>query len=164
MVVFIHRRQKFNRRLDALKRGGKKSFLAAERAKEVMKKLLEEDPLFLKETDDLTKHGELRIDKCRKYDLGAGYRLICVKQGEDLIVCHVGTHDDCNRWIENNRRFKPELSETMQEVFLSEEEEPGNQPPAHEFEEEMDYDEMLMKKIDDKMLRKIFCALCKEAP
>ena len=162
MAVFVHREAKFNRRLDTLKRGGKKPFLAARRAQELIKKLFKEDLTFLKETDNLTKHGELRIDKCRKYDLGGGYRLICVKQGEDLIISHVGTHDNCDRWIENNRRFEPELSEMREETFLAEEEEPGNQSPEPEIDEEMDYDDILMKKIDDNMLREIFCGLCKE--
>jgi mRNA-degrading endonuclease RelE of RelBE toxin-antitoxin system len=164
MAVFIHRKAKFNRRLGTLKRGGKQSFLAAKRAQKLIKKLFREDLAFLKETDKFTKHGELRIDKCRKYDLGGGYRLICVKRGEDLIISQVGAHDDCDRWIENNRRFEPELSKVREETFLNGEEEPGEQHPEPEPDEEMDYDEILMKKIDDNLLREIFCGLCKRGP
>ena len=164
MAVFIHRKAKFNRLLDALKRGDKKSFLAEKRAQDVVKKLVGEDPSFLKEAKNRTKHGELRIDKCWKYDLGGGYRLICVKQGEDLAIAHVGNHDDCDRWIENNRRFELELSEIRRKTCLRAEEEPGNPTPEPEPDEEMDYDDILMKKIDDNMLREIFCGLCQGVP
>jgi mRNA-degrading endonuclease RelE of RelBE toxin-antitoxin system len=162
MAVFIHREARFNRRLDVLKRGDKKSSMAAERARELIKKLFEEDLEFLEETYNRTKHGELRIDKCRKYDLGSGYRLICVEQGGGLVIAYVGAHDDCDRWIENNRRFEPELSEIREDNLLSEGEEDGNEPSDSEYDEDMDYDDILMKQIDDNLLREIFCGLCRE--
>ena len=76
MAVFVHRKSRFNRLLDALKRGDKKSFLAAKRAQDIVKKLA------------------------------------------------------------------------------------GNPTPEFEHDEKMDYNDILMKKIDDNMLRKIFCGLC----
>ena len=126
MTVFIHRETRFNKRLETLKRGDKKSSLAAERAQELITQLVTEEFAFLKETDRLTKHGELRIDKCRKYDLGSGYRLICVELDGDLVITYVGTHDDCDRWIENNRRFEAELSELDEETFFITKEKDGD--------------------------------------
>jgi len=116
--------------------------------------------LNLNQKDNLTKHGELRIDKCWKYDLGSHYRLICIRPEQDLIISYTGTHDDCDRWIENNRRFEPELNVIRAEGLLIEEEEVKaclDQP-----EPEMDYEDMLRQKIDDKMLREIFSGLCKQ--
>lgn len=162
MAVFIHREAKFNRRLETLKRGDKKSYMAAERVQELIAELFREDFMFLEEADRLTKHGELRIDKCRKYDLGSGYRLVCVKQGPDLVIAYVGTHDDCDRWIENNRRFEPELTPVREAPFSTEVREGAPPPPEAEPESEMDYDDILMQKIDDNMLRKIFWGLCQE--
>jgi len=160
MTIILHRGPKFNRRLNALKRGGKKASLAAKRAEEIIENLASGGKALLKETDNLTKHGELRIDKCRKYDLGGGYRLVCVKQGENLVLSYVGTHDDSNRWIESNRGFEPEVNEKHQEVSFTQEEDPDNQPPEQEPDDEMDYDEILMRKIDNSLLREIFCGLC----
>ncbi len=159
MAVFIHREARFRRRLDILKRGDKKSSMAAERAQELIRKLFEEDLEFLEETYNRTKHGELRIDKCRKYDLGSGYRLICVEQDEDLFITYVGDHDDCDRWIENNRRFEPEVNELREENVLSGGDEDGNEPTMSKDSEDMDYDDILMKQIDDNLLRAIFCGL-----
>jgi mRNA-degrading endonuclease RelE of RelBE toxin-antitoxin system len=133
--------------------------LAAERARELIQKLGKENIAFMKNKDRLTKNGELRIDNCRKYDLGSGYRLICVEQDEDLIVTYVGTHDDCDRWIENNRRFEAESGEVTG-AFDSPDENKRADPETPEPDEQMDYDEILMQKIDDPMLRKIFWGLC----
>lgn len=160
MAVFIHRRTRFNRRLEVLRRGDKKSAIAAEKADALIKKLFEEDLAFLAETYSQTKHGELRIDKCRKYDLGSGYRLICIEYGGDLFITYVGTHDDCDRWIENNRRFEPDLSDVIEENTLTKCEENGNAPIDPGRDEDMDYDDILMKQIDENVLRKIFCGLC----
>jgi hypothetical protein len=49
-----------------------------------------------------TKYGEKRIQKCQKYDLGCGYRLVTVHQGETLYIPFLGTHDNCQRWLANN--------------------------------------------------------------
>ncbi|HSO18507.1 MAG TPA: hypothetical protein VLT88_03555 [Desulfosarcina sp.] len=54
-----------------------------------------------------TKNGDARIKGCRKFDLGAGYGLVSVKQGNDLYLLFVRTHDECSRWIENNRQRLP---------------------------------------------------------
>jgi hypothetical protein len=163
MAVYIHRETRFTKCLDILKRGDKKSAIAAERAEELVKKLLEEDLAFLEEAYNRTKHGELRIDKCRKYDLGSGYRLVCVEHGGDLFITYVGAHDDCDRWIENNRRFEPEVDEPSGETVVTKEDSVTDGPPGPDINEDMDYDEILMKQIDDNLLREIFSGLCKGA-
>jgi len=129
-----------------------------------VKRLLEGDLAFLEETYNRTKHGELRIDKCRKYDLGSGFRLVCVEQGGDLFITYVGAHDDCDRWIENNRRFEPELNDITGENFQADGEEAGDEPHDRDDDEDMDYDDILMKQIDDNLLREIFCGLCQGGP
>lgn len=56
---------------------------------------------------NFTRNGEDRIKGCRKVDLGGGYRLGTLKQGKDLYLLFVGTHDECGRWVENNRLHLP---------------------------------------------------------
>ena len=63
-----------------------------------------------------------------------------MKQGENLVLSHVGTHDDCNLWIENNRGFDPDIDEKHREVSFTQEEDPDHQPPEQEPDDEMDYD------------------------
>ena len=68
-----------------------------------------------------------------------------------------------DRWIENNRRFEPEFHELGEENFLTDGEEDGNEAcEMGNDEDDMDYDDILMKKIDDNLLREIFRGLCGE--
>jgi len=59
-----------------------------------------EDPF---QSLNLTKHGESRIPHCIKYDLGNGYRLITTQNNSCCVLCYVGNHDDCDRWIKKNQ-------------------------------------------------------------
>jgi hypothetical protein len=43
---------------------------------------------------------------CRKYDLGCGYRLITLQRGTKVFIPFLGTHDECQRWLENNSHLK----------------------------------------------------------
>jgi hypothetical protein len=53
-----------------------------------------------------TAHGEKRIRKCVKYDLGWGFRLITLLRSDILYVCFLGPHDECDRWLAENSRIK----------------------------------------------------------
>lgn len=54
----------------------------------------------------LTKRGEGRIDKCRKLDLGGGYRLIYFVDGAVCILPYIAAHDECDRWLKRNTGFE----------------------------------------------------------
>lgn len=54
-----------------------------------------------------TAHGETRIRKCVKYDLARFCRLITVVDRECCYLLFVGSHDDCDNWLEQNRGFIP---------------------------------------------------------
>jgi hypothetical protein len=87
-----------------LRQAGKKAVLAADKAKDIIDKL-HSGKSTAADIGSITKHGELRIRGCVKYDLGSGYRLITFKQGHRIYLLYAGTHDDCHRWIENNREL-----------------------------------------------------------
>jgi len=53
----------------------------------------------------VTSHGETRIRHCIKYDLGDGYRLITIQNDKCVLLCFVGNHDDCDKWLERNKGF-----------------------------------------------------------
>jgi len=162
MGIYIHREASFRRSLETLARGDKTASQAASRAEEIIEKLAFGDYRAIEVLTRRTKHGELRIDGCRKYNLGGGYRLVCVKQEGQLVATYVGSHDDCNRWIENNRGFEVELPSLSDSLLVSENREPNDQNSENE-EYEPDYDDILMAKIDQKILRQVFCGLCGES-
>ena len=55
----------------------------------------------------LTKHGERRIQKCKKYDLVKFCRLITVVDADYCHLLYAGSHNDCDVWIDRHRGFVP---------------------------------------------------------
>lgn len=104
MIKHIYLDVRVLKYLDVLKRSGRKAALAAARAEKLIT-CLEAHGSVLDSVGNPTKHGELRIKGVRKYDLGSGYRLITFKQGQRLFLLYVGSHDNCDRWLENNREL-----------------------------------------------------------
>ncbi len=162
MSLRIHREASFKKSLDTLARGDRTASQAAARAEEIMGKLASGDSQAAEVVTRRTKHGELRIHGCRKYNLGGGYRLVCIKQQGYLIAACVGSHDDCNRWIENNRgfEFEPEFPLAGDGLLSFEKEESDDHSDWKAPESEPDYDDILMNKIDEEILRRIFTGIC----
>ena len=92
------------KQIEVLKRSCKKAALAAACAEKLIAGL-EVHGRVPDCAASRTKHGELRIKGVRKYDLGSGYRLITFKQGQRLFLLFAGSHDNCDRWLENNREL-----------------------------------------------------------
>jgi len=80
MAVFIHREPQLQKCLNKLRRAGGRAALAAERVEEIIATLASKDGLRPEQINKLTRHGEARIDKCKKFDLVGGYRLVYVKE------------------------------------------------------------------------------------
>ena len=147
MEVLIYRPKHFGKLLNELERAGGKALLAAVKAREIMEKLARSEDI-----EELNSRSEARIDRCGKFDLGAGYRLVYVRKKKGLIFLYIGAHDDCDVWIKNNRRIDPK------ECKKIEVEDSRDRPTI--LEDEPDYDEIIMSKLDDKILRRIFRGLC----
>ena len=86
--------------------------------------------------------------------------MVCVKRGNHLVAAYVGSHDDCNRWIENNRGFVPELHLSRDVLFPSEKGKSEDPSKREALGSEPDYDDILMEQIDEKILRRIFAGIC----
>ena len=109
----------------------------------------------------LTRSGERRIKKCRKYDLGNGYRLISIQKGATVILLHIGTHDDADRWLERNRGLALEDLDDYRSGHARlgecQETSEDNECDRCGFLED---DADLSAEIDDKILRSIFSGIC----
>lgn len=51
----------------------------------------------------VTNHGESRIKHCVKYDLSAYARLITIQDNHVFALKFLGTHDECDNWLERNK-------------------------------------------------------------
>lgn len=73
-----YRARSLERRLLALRKADKQGIAAAERAERIIAFLAKGQAEMQKISNKLTKHGELRLRNCLKFDLGGGYRLVCI--------------------------------------------------------------------------------------
>jgi hypothetical protein len=160
MILRVYRDQRFTENLDELHRQGGISLSVAKRADRLIKNILAGGRSSFQAFGRLTNHGELRIKHCKKYDLGDGYRMICLKKGNQLVFLYVGTHDECNRWIERNKGLQYEIDEKCSNFLATNEIRSTDLSYQQEKDSVDEYEEQLMAKIDDKILRKIFCGLC----
>lgn len=157
MLQCIHLDPRVDKRIDVLRRSGKKAALAAAKAEEIIGRL-QSGGIIPDRVGTVTKHGELRIKGVMKYDLGSGYRLVTYKHGDALFLLYVGSHDDCHRWIENNRELtvKQILERCIRIPIRTAENAPhADQGPQPFEEQEVD----ALSNITERDLRRIFCGL-----
>lgn len=157
MLQCIHLDPRVDKRLEMLRRSGKKAALAADRAEEIIARL-RSGGVIPDRVGTVTKHGELRIKGVMKYDLGSGYRLVTFKHDNRLFLLYVGTHDDCHRWIENNRDLTvAQIQERCSMLPIDTADKSDNAIICESICEEEDFD--LLAKISERDLRRVFCGL-----
>ncbi len=111
-----------------------------------------------------TRSGELRIQNCIKYDLGAGYRLISIKKDNQLFLQFLGSHDEADGWLNLNKGFIPchtgncyPLNYTI-DTTIEQSQQELDEPENLEDE----YEERLLNALDDKLLQQIFSGICEQ--
>jgi mRNA-degrading endonuclease YafQ of YafQ-DinJ toxin-antitoxin module len=161
VLLEIHQTRRFAKRLVSMAKAGKNERIVAERAQRIIADL-QTNPLHGEAECKRTRHGELRLNDCRKYDLSCGFRLIALKRERRLIFSYIGSHDDCQRWIENNRYYQDEIESVPVPLTGGTQSEPfATAEPEHDAPEKDEYEEQLMAKIDERLLREIFAGLYK---
>lgn len=158
----IHQTRALRKQFQAMARGGKKERAIIERAETLIRRL-QTDPLDEKAACRRTYNGEMRLRDCRKYNLSCGFRLISLKRDNRLIFTYIGSHDDCQKWIENNRYFQDDIESQPIPLIPS-----SSRAACHQGEETEDvlqekndtYEEELMNHLDEHVLREIFSGLC----
>jgi hypothetical protein len=160
MPVFIHRAPELQKCLDKLLKADGRAALAAKRVEEIISTLATDACLKPEEVNKHTRHGEARIEKCKKFDLVGGYRLVYIKKEQHYFFLFAGTHDDCDHWLNNHKRLKPSINRECTTGIENPTEEGKLLSEQREVEFDLDYDELLMQHIDEKMLRRVFRGLC----
>ncbi len=160
MIKRVYVSETFQRRLADLLRSGGTASLIAGRAQAIIERATSRGIKDPRRLGRLTKRGEARIVNCLKYDLGRGYRLVAVLKNREFFVLFIGSHDECQRWLKRNQKVRPlGHDETVTELEVesgAREPEPGGVSLIHEPDE---YEENLMRLIDDRILREVFSGL-----
>jgi len=163
MIRYVHQSPKFVKHLAALGNGGKKAAIIAQKAESILRLLLNQGYIRPDQLGATNRYVDRRIKNCTKYDLGGGYRLITVKKSEHLFVLYIGIHDDCCRWIDNNKELELCLIKNRCTTYAVTNAETRHKNtssvPAYRQD---DLKEDLPKGLDDKELRQIFCGITKE--
>ena len=161
MSLNLYSTSRFEKQLLALEKSDKRGALAIRQVKEIVANLMKNEALALKTKK--TKKGELRLKNCRKYDLGSGYRLICLKQDDFLFLLYVGSHDECDRWLNRQRGGSFPVRVEGALPVGGEKENSESLPRRQVLEPEDDeYEEQLLRKLDDRMLRLVFSGICEK--
>ena len=160
MAVVIHLEPQLHKCLHKLYKAGGRAALAAERVETIIATLASHAGIRPAQINKLTRHGEARIDKCKKFDLVGGYRLVYVREENHYFFLFAGTHDDCDRWLNNNKHLKPEVTAEPTPLMASQPEDVAPASSQGATESDSDYDDIVMQQIDEKMLRRIFRGLC----
>jgi hypothetical protein len=151
---------KVERRIAALEKAGKSGKTLAQKATGIIDRLASGEVCNPMDTvESYTKYGEKRIKNCRKYDLGCGYRLVTLQRGETIFIPFLGSHDACQRWMENNSRLKAVPAGKGNTIAM----EDGKSSPAHLIDlENMDANEEVddfLQNLNDRDLRTVFNGL-----
>lgn len=115
MTTQVHIYPKLERQLATLERQGTTRFIAAQRARRII------DALVRGETPAsaglLKRKTDKRVKNCLKFDLGSGFRLICVSEGDIVYVLFVGDHDSSDNWLDNYSKKKPHKTELAMHTY-----------------------------------------------
>lgn len=108
--------------------------------------------------------SDSRVKNCWKYDLGSGYRLLCIRTKKIIYVMHAGNHESCDTWLNNNAKRQPQDTEIKMTSFTI-----RDNPGLFDFQtilymdrepdRESNFDEQYLIPIPQQYLRKVFCGL-----
>ena len=115
MIARIHIHPKVEKRLNQMEGLEKAPSIAAKRARMIIQSLVK--GIQPSHAGRLSKKKDARIDGLFKFDLGSGYRLVCVKEKYCIHVLYVGSHDNCDTWLDTNSRKKPHKTDISMNVY-----------------------------------------------
>lgn len=116
MQVYEH--AEYRKSLVALRRRGGGYQRAAERAMVIHDDLSNDE---LRRKLPVTNHGENRVNKAVKYDIGGdGCRLITVQDAGIVFLCYAGTHEDADKWLDKNRGLTVRVDDSSKPIATRE--------------------------------------------
>lgn len=152
----------FIKQLQRLERTGKKGEKAAETARRIIHQLAGSARPTAYLLSKQTKSGENRLNNIEKYDLGAGYRLICRRRRSQVTLEFIGSHDDSDLWLNHHRGTdggtvaQPPPAPATVVLKLPPRPAAGSDASATETANADPYEERLSHRLDDQLLRQVF--------
>lgn len=154
MIETIKYHPQFDKQCQKLAKANGKARKAVENALTILRAFKRSGKGF-KHIGSLTHRGELRLKNAIKYRLGNGYRLVLLIKNNSLFVLCIGSHDQCDKWLEKNRGQERFSFSNLEKVSLTPEIEKTSQHPVI-----IDEKPGLATQIDDRVLRQVFHGIC----
>ncbi|ACN13920.1 hypothetical protein HRM2_08070 [Desulforapulum autotrophicum HRM2] len=162
MIDYIHINSKILKLLDEANELENVNAFAAKKADAIINALL----MGVKpvRAGKLTRNGDARIKRCLKYDLGQGFRLVCVKDGRDFYVLFTGSHDSCDTWMDKHRNLKLSgIMDVMESLKVRPQKDSLSETAyctkTDDKDDYDDYDDFFERQIPQKVLRTVFQGL-----
>lgn len=149
-------------RIDALNQSGKTGRVIADKALNIIENIKSGTiPEYTEQVGACTKYGEKRIKNCYKFDFCSGYRMITLHNSDSrtIFIPFLGTHDECQRWLENNRRIK-NISAGKGTTFRIRGRDTEESDSSYDARGDFREDEISMN-LSEQDMRTVFCGLVK---
>ena len=104
MPTRVHVSFKVERQLAAFEQQGKPLSIAAIRSRRIIDAMIKRKSVT--SAGLLKRKTDRRVKNSFKFDLGSGFRLICIREGTNIYVLFVGDHDSADNWLDNYPRKK----------------------------------------------------------
>lgn len=155
MLKHIHLHHQVKRQLTAMEKQNNSPAFASGRAKKVIDALILGRPLST--AGLLRPRTDRRLKNSLKFDLGSGFRLICIRKKDALHVMFFGDHDSCDTWLTHHGRKK--LHKDKQNVVVLRKETPAFPPQVLSGHNEHLEGRTNLPEISQKDLRIVFKGL-----
>lgn len=154
--VLLH--PKLERQLTAMEGQANTPFIAAGRARKIIEAMTQGQTA--QAAGLFRARSDARVKNCWKYNLGAGYRLICIRTKQIIYVMHAGDHESCDAWLNNNSKKQPQSTEIKMTSFtICDTPDPFDFQTIRSPDREPDFDDQYLASIPQAYLRKVFCGL-----
>lgn len=118
---------KVYRQLSGMERQHHTPAIAAQRARRIIRALIRgETPA---KNGLLCPRRDNRLENCLKFNLGSGFRLICIKDRKRIYVMFAGDHGNCDAWLDNYRKKNPHKKPGMERFPVKDPGRPRPIPP-----------------------------------
>ncbi|MCG8565035.1 MAG: hypothetical protein MI747_08125 [Desulfobacterales bacterium] len=106
--------------------------------------------------------ADRRIKNSLKFDLGSGFRLICIKEKPNIHAVFMGDHDRCDAWLNHHIQWKVPVDNFSLDLPKMGSEISPVHPPWIPFSVSSPdgEEDPLLPEISQKDLRRVFAGLC----
>ena len=156
MITRVHVHLKVEKTLEQMKKKEKVPSIAAKRAETIIQSLMRGRRLT--RAGRLTQTKDARIKNLYKFNLGSGYRLICIKEKSSIYVLFIGSHDHCDTWLDKHSKKRPHKTESPMNIYDVDKLR-TSLPEVPKAVNKTEYDYFLIPEISQEDLRKVFRGL-----